>query len=74
MGTIESTVEDLLALEQRIDSLLSLLVRMRQENHSLRTSQESLVAERANLVAKNERARSRVEAMINRLKALEQSS
>ena len=74
MGTIESTVEDLLALEQRIDSLLSLLVRMRQENHSLRASQESLVAERANLVAKNERARSRVEAMINRLKALEQSS
>ncbi len=74
MGTIESTVEDLLALERRIDSLLSLLVRMRQENHSLRASQEALVAERANLVAKNETARSRVEAMINRLKALEQSS
>ena len=33
--------------------------------------QESLVAERAQLVAKNEEARSKVEAMINRLKALE---
>lgn len=74
MGTIESTVEDLLALERRIDELLSLLARMRQENHSLRASQEALVAERANLVAKNEQARSRVEAMITRLKSLEQST
>lgn len=74
MGTIESTVQDLLALERRIEELLSLLARMRQENHSLRASQEALVAERANLVAKNEQARSRVEAMINRLKTLEQST
>ncbi len=74
MGTIESTVEDLLALERRVDELLSLLARMRQENHSLRASQEALVAERANLVAKNEQARSRVEAMITRLKSLEQST
>lgn len=74
MGTIESTVEDLLALERRLDELLSLLARMRQENHSLRASQEALVAERANLVAKNEQARSRVEAMITRLKSLEQST
>jgi cell division protein ZapB len=36
-------------------------------------SQEQLMAERANLLAKNEQARSRVEAMINRLKALEQN-
>jgi uncharacterized protein (TIGR02449 family) len=36
------------------------------------SSQEQLVGERAQLLAKNEQARSRVEAMINRLKSLEQ--
>ena len=35
-------------------------------------SQEQLVGERAQLLAKNEQARSRVEAMITRLKSLEQ--
>ncbi len=34
--------------------------------------QESLVTERAALVAKNDEARTKVEAMIHRLKALEQ--
>jgi cell division protein ZapB len=39
----------------------------------LLSRQESLVADRATLVAKNEEARTKVEAMINRLKSLEQS-
>ena len=69
-----NSLEDLEALEQRIDELLSLCKQLHDENQSLRTSQEQLVTERANLVAKNEQARSRVEAMINRLKTLEQGS
>ena len=45
--------------------------RLKEENRSLRNQQDSLVTERANLIEKNELARTRVEAMINRLKAIE---
>ena len=44
------------------------------ENRSLRQGQEQLVNERAQLLNKNELARSRVEAMINRLKSLENNA
>ena len=74
MGKIEHAVDDLLAVESRMEDLLGTLKRLKEENRSLRASQESLVAERANLVAKNEQARTRVEAMISRLKSLEQST
>ncbi len=60
-------------LAQQLDQLLAMVQRLADENRSLRVSQEQLMAERANLLAKNEQARSRVEAMINRLKALEQN-
>jgi len=61
------------ALALRIDELVLLARRLQDENRSLRQSQEALVSERANLLAKNEQARSRVEAMISRLRALEQN-
>ncbi len=64
---------DLRDITQRVDELISLAQRLADENRSLRSSQEQLVAERANLLAKNEQARSRDEAMINRLKSLEQN-
>ena len=65
--------EDLRAITQRVDQLIALAQRLADENRSLRLSQEQLMAERANLLAKNEQARSRVEAMIHRLKSLEQN-
>jgi cell division protein ZapB len=40
----------------------------------LRGRQDSLIAERASLLQKNEQVRGRVEAMITRLKAMEQAS
>jgi len=46
---------------------------LQEENRSLRHSQEQLATERAQLMARNEQARSRVEAMILRLKSLEQN-
>lgn len=64
---------DLQSISERLDQLLAVIARLNEENRSLRTSQESLMSERANLLAKNEQARSRVEAMINRLKTLEQN-
>ncbi|HLW74305.1 MAG TPA: TIGR02449 family protein, partial [Gammaproteobacteria bacterium] len=42
--------------------------------HSLRERLESLTTERANLLAKNDEVRGRVEAMITRLKSLEESA
>ena len=56
----------------RIDQLAALAQRLTEENRSLRQQQEQLAGERAQLLAKNEQARSRVEAMITRLKSLEQ--
>ena len=74
MLSAESTIEDLKSLEQQLEQLMGLSGRLPDENRSLRVSQETLVQEKANLVSKNEQARTRVEAMISRLKSLEQSS
>ncbi|NCC29281.1 MAG: TIGR02449 family protein, partial [Gammaproteobacteria bacterium] len=43
------------------------------ENKSLRARQETLVGERGELIEKTEQARSRVEAMLSRLRAMEES-
>jgi cell division protein ZapB len=61
-------------LNSRLDKLLELVRRLADENRSLRQGQEQLAAERAQLLNKNEVARSRVEAMINRLKSLENNA
>ena len=61
-------------LGSRIDKLLEIVRRLADENRSLRQGQEQLVNERAQLLNKNELARSRVEAMINRLKSLENNA
>lgn len=63
--------QELAALGEQVDRLLELVRRLGEENRSLRHSQEQLASERAGLMARNEQARSRVEAMIQRLKALE---
>lgn len=62
---------ELEALGRQLDHLLDTVRRLSEENRSLRNSQEQLSGERANLLARNEHARSRVEAMIQRLKSLE---
>lgn len=65
------SLEALREIDARVDRLLVLCHRLTEENRSLRTSQEQLATERSNLLAKNEQARSRVEAMIARLRSLE---
>src|SRR5690606_13430695 len=60
------------ALAARVDALAARAQQLAEENRSLRQQQEQLSGERAQLLAKNEQARSRVEAMIARLKSLEQ--
>ena len=67
------TLDQVRLLSERIDKLADLVRRLTEENRSLRTGQEQLSNERAQLLNKNELARSRVEAMIHRLKSLESS-
>ena len=62
---------DLQALETQVDELIHTCEQLTSENRALREQQSSLVAERASLIEKSELARSRVEAMIARLKAME---
>ena len=63
---------DLKMLERRVDELIQRLSAVNSENQSLRESQAALIAERARLIEKTELARTRVEGMITRLKAMEQ--
>ena len=62
---------DLKTLEAHIDELIGACEELREENRALREQQAQLMAERAGLIEKSELARSRVEAMIARLKAME---
>lgn len=71
MSTPDPAQQELALLTQQLDRLLELVRRLQEENRSLRHSQEQLATERAGLMARNDQARTRVEAMIQRLKALE---
>lgn len=68
----KTTLEaELRRLEKQLDDLLISLSELKEENRALRHRQDSLASERANLLQKNEQVRTRVEAMIGRLKMLE---
>ena len=68
-----SAVEaELRRIEKRIDELVATVNQFKEENRALRQRQETLISERANLLQKNEQVRARVEAMIGRLKSMEQ--
>ena len=72
---INSTFEhELKRLEKRVDALVRVCDQLQDENRSLKQRQDVLTSERANLLQKNEQVRARVEAMISRLKAMEQGS
>ena len=62
---------ELQRLEKRLDELLGICRQLQDENVSLRQRQDSLMEERAKLIQMNDQVRSRVEAMITRLKAME---
>jgi cell division protein ZapB len=63
---------ELKRLEKRVDALVLVCDKLQDENRTLKQRQDTLTAERAALLQKNEQVRARVEAMIGRLKAMEQ--
>ena len=62
---------DLKKLESRVDDLIKAVDRLQNENKTLRQSQTHLTKERNQLIDKTELAKTRVETMISRLRALE---
>ena len=65
---------DLKRLEDRLDDLVKICNQLQTENKSLKEKQETLSRERATMAQKNEEVRARVEAMIVRLKSMEQGN
>jgi cell division protein ZapB len=64
--------DDLLQLlESKLDLLIEQCSKLGEENSHLKEQQSEWQGERVRLVEKNELARTRVEAMISRLKSLE---
>jgi cell division protein ZapB len=61
-------------LEQQVDKLLAMVLQLKEENRALRQRQEAFSTERASLLQKNEQVRTRVEAMIGRLRTMEQGA
>ena len=64
-------MEEMDILERRVNELIALTEQLSRENKALRTQQDNWSVERAKLIEKNELAKSRVESMIGRLRALE---
>lgn len=62
---------DLIRLEQKINMLIKVCDELKSENNLLRERQASLVVERAKLIEQSELARTKLEAMIERLKLME---
>ena len=58
-------------LEHKIDELISLCKELNRENRALKAEVAGWRDERRDLMDKNELARSKVEAMIERLRAME---
>lgn len=60
-------------LEHKVETLIELYRQLQQENRLLQAERTAWQGERAKLIKQNELARDRVEAMIERLKMMEQS-
>jgi cell division protein ZapB len=74
MDKIDTNELELSSLEARIDELITTIESLTVENTVLKTHKNTLTIERTELISKTEQARTRVEGMITRLKALENRS
>jgi len=70
----DTAEQELKKLEFRVSELIQTCERLKEENRILREHQQQLNEERLNLLRKNEIARTKVEAIVTRLKAMEQQN
>lgn len=61
-------------LEGKIDQLIALCAQLNRENQSLKQENLNYQQERRDLIAKNDLARARVEATLQRLRSMEAAS
>ncbi|MEM6485986.1 MAG: TIGR02449 family protein [Pseudomonadota bacterium] len=61
-------------LEEKIDQLIALCSQLNRENRALKAENLGFQQERRDLIAKNELARARVEATLQRLRSMEAAS
>lgn len=69
-----SQAAEIKLLEEKLEALISLYDSLQEENRSLKAKQEELVREKAKLLEKSSLIKMRIEAMIIRLKAMEQGT
>ena len=62
------------ALEDKIDQLIALCAQLNRENRALKEENLNYQQERRDLIAKNDLARARVEATLQRLRSMEAAS
>jgi cell division protein ZapB len=72
--TLKNKSLELKDLEDKLDQLIVQYQSVKNENTSLKSKHDVLVMEKAQLLEKTTQARTRVEAMITRLKEMEQGS
>ena len=60
------------ALASRIDDLIALCATLARENQALQGEQAAWRVERAQLIERNELAKSKIDAMIDRLRSLDE--
>jgi len=60
-------------LEKQVDELLSLCDKLTRSNNSLVGTVEDLKTERTTLIEQKDKAKNHIEAMITRLKSMEQN-
>ena len=63
---------DINTLEKRIDELIALCDALESKHLAMANDRESWIQERTSLLEKNEMTKAKIEAMIMRLKSLEQ--
>ena len=71
MSSDEQIGKDMQQLELRVDDLIGVCRRLKDENDSLRDRQDTLIEEKTKLAEKNRMARTRLENIVTRLKALD---
>ena len=62
-----------LILSEKVDNLIDLCVDMKRENQILKAGENSRQSERKHLMDKNKDAKSKLESILVRLKAMDQS-
>ena len=69
----ENTEEKFHSMKEKVDDLIKVCSDMKVQNHILKASEDNWQAERKQLLEKNREAKSKLESILNRLKAMNNS-